>query len=252
MANWSGEFPCLRQELTNLEILPEASSTNDALKAEGCADWTAVLTDHQSAGRGRLGRTWVLAPGQGLALSFVVPTLSFRRQPWLPLAAGAALVMAARSHGIANTELKWPNDVLVGEQKLAGILCEVRTDGRAIVGIGVNIDFAGGQPPSSGATALAEWAQVSHPLVDELLQKTVTFVRAFCEAPEREGVRLAHETVNSVLATLGREVSVHEVQGTEWRGLAISLTADGHLLVSEKITGDPRIVVASDVRHLRQ
>lgn len=252
MASWFDEFPCLRRELPKLELLPVAFSTNDVVKSQEFADWAAVLTDHQSAGRGRLGRTWVSAPGQGLALSFVAPVLSFRQQPWLSLAAGAALVSAARSLGIAGVELKWPNDCLVDERKLGGILCEARTDGRVVVGIGVNIDFAGMQPPSSGATALAEWAPVSHELVDKLLQKTVKFVRGFCEASEREGVILAHEAVSLLLSTLGREVSVLEVQGREWRGVAESLTEEGHLLVREHSTGDQRVIVASDVRHLRQ
>lgn len=252
MTNWFADFPALRRELPILELLPEASSTNDVLKTKECADWVAVLTNHQSAGRGRLGRTWILSSGRGLAFSFVAPGLSTSQQPWLPLMVGAALVSAARSQGITAAELKWPNDCLVEGRKLAGVLCEARTDGRVVVGIGVNVDFAGAEPPSLGATALAEWVQVSHALVDDLLRKTVTFVRAFCDAPEKQSVNLAQQTVSRFLSTLGREVSVHEFQGTVWRGLAKSLTEEGHLLVKHEITGDQRVIVASDIRHLRQ
>ena len=252
MGSWSGDFPSLRRELAVLEILPEASSTNDVLKSEQHFDYSGVLTGHQISGRGRLGRSWVSAPDQGLALSFVVPTLSPRQQQWLPLVTGAALITAAHSKGIPSAQLKWPNDVLVEERKLAGILCEVRTDGRVIVGTGINIDFAGGEPPSPGATSLAAHAQVSHVLVDNLLANLVASVRAFCEESEQEALIAARKMVNGVLATLGRRVSVLEVQGTEWKGLALSLTEDGHLLVREAETGGQRAVIASDVRHLRQ
>ena len=252
MIEWWGEFPHLHQKLSGLRILSEVPSTNDFLRGKELPDYAAVMTNHQTAGRGRLGRTWVSRPGQGLAFSFIVPKLSPRRRQWLPLIVGANLVSLTRALGVDGAELKWPNDVLVYERKLAGILCEVRTDGRVIVGIGINIDFAGGEAASPGAISLAECAQVSQSLVDILLANLVTSVRIFCGALEQEDLSEARDIVNRVLATLGREVSVHEVQGTKWRGLALSLTNDGHLLVRESVTGGERVVVASDVRHLRQ
>ena len=252
MTKWLGDFPFLRQQLAGLEILVETNSTNDALKSEALADYSAVLTDHQTAGRGRMGRTWVSAPGHGLAFSVLVPGTSPSQQSWLPLVAGASVVGAARAQGAVNAELKWPNDVLVDQRKLSGILCEVRHDGRVIAGIGLNVDYSTGALPSEEATSLAEFGEVSPQSIDALLATVVSSLREFVDTPAPRALTLAKGSVEDVLATLGREVSVHDLEGTVWRGVAHALTDEGHLVVRESVTGGERIVVASDVRHLRQ
>jgi len=124
----------------------ETPSTNDLAweaLATGAPDGTVVVADAQPSGRGRDGRTWHLAPGKGLALSLVLHQGCDRRQAGtLPLVAGLALARALDGLGVATT-LKWPNDLLVGARKLAGILCESRrlpsgTDA-AVIGVGVNV-----------------------------------------------------------------------------------------------------------------
>jgi len=252
MTKWLGDFPFLRKQLVSLEILPETASTNEALKSEALADYTAVLTDHQTAGRGRMGRTWVSAPGQGLAFSVLVPGMSPSQQSWLPLVAGASVVGAVRVQGAVNAELKWPNDVLIEERKLSGILCEVRPDGRVIVGIGINVDYSTGCLPSEESTSLAEFGEVSPQSIDALLATVVGSLREFVETPAPGALTLAKRSVEDVLATLGREVSVHDLDGTVWSGVAHGLTDDGHLMMRETVTAGERILVASDVRHLRQ
>ena len=252
MTKWLGDFPFLCQQLAGLEILVETRSTNDVLKSDALADYTAVLTDHQTAGRGRMGRTWVSTPGHGLAFSVLVPGTSPSQQSWLPLVAGASVVGAARTQGAMNAELKWPNDVLVEERKLAGILCEVRPDGRVIVGIGVNVDYSTGGLLSEISTSLAEFGDVSQQSIDVFLATVVSSLRQFVDTPTSGALTLAKGSVEGVLATLGREVSVHELEGTVWSGVAHGLTDEGHLVVRESVTGGERIVVASDVRHLRQ
>lgn len=252
MTKWLGDFPLLRQQLAGLEILPEINSTTDVLRSEVFADYAAVLTDHQTAGRGRMGRTWVTAPGHGLAISVLVPGTSPSHQSWLPLVAGASVVGAARSQGAVNAELKWPNDVLVEERKLSGTLCEVRPDGRVIVGIGVNVDYSTGGLLSEDATSLAEFGEVSAQSIDGFLATVVGSLREFMETPMPGALTNAKVRVKDVLSTLGREVSLHDLDGTVWRGVAHGLTDEGHLVVRESVTGDDRIVVASDVRHLRQ
>jgi BirA family biotin operon repressor/biotin-[acetyl-CoA-carboxylase] ligase len=162
------------------------------------------------------------------------------------------VVGAARAQGAVNAELKWPNDVLVDERKLSGILCEVRPDGRVIVGIGLNVDYSTGGLPSEEATSLAEFGEVSRQSIDAFLATAVSSVREFVETPAPEALTLAKCRVEDVLATLGREVSVHDLEGSVWKGVAHALTDDGHLVVRESVSGDERIVVASDVRHLRQ
>lgn len=101
--------------------LPRVDSTNATAAARG-ALWSPVVTDHQTAGRGRLGRPWQDAPGASLAMSVVVPAV----QPpgWLPLATGLAVRSALVDEGV-DAHLKWPNDVLLpgdGDRKVCGIL----------------------------------------------------------------------------------------------------------------------------------
>jgi BirA family biotin operon repressor/biotin-[acetyl-CoA-carboxylase] ligase len=163
-----------------LFVRAEVESTNDVAweaLAEGSPEGTAVTADAQTRGRGRAGRAWLTTPGKALALSIALyPGCERRQQGTLPLVAGLALVKALDRIGVA-ARLKWPNDVLIGERKLAGILCESRRlplgdelVDVVVVGVGVNVsqqakdfpadiaaaDFAGAQPAFSLApTSLA-------------------------------------------------------------------------------------------------
>ena len=252
MTSWLGDFESLRQHVAGFKVLPETVSTNDELKSPALTDYVAVLTDHQTAGRGRMGRTWVSNPGQGLAFSLLVPQASPAQQQWLPLVVGASLVASLRNQGVLGAHLKWPNDVLVDDGKLAGILCELRQDGRVIVGIGINLDYPTVALPSEQAVSLTTFGEVSHESIDSLLANTVSTLREYLEMPMPQALILARDRVRGVLATLGREVSVYDLQGAVWTGLATGLSDEGHLVVRESVTGEERIVVASDVQHLRQ
>jgi BirA family biotin operon repressor/biotin-[acetyl-CoA-carboxylase] ligase len=126
---------CGRWRLCEFE---ELGSTN-ALAAQLPA-WTAIRADVQSAGRGRIAaRRWISDPG-GLWLSMVVPCTGARAK-WaiLPLAAGWAVVSALREFGVHGARLRWPNDILIGRRKLAGILVERHRDDTAVVGVGLNV-----------------------------------------------------------------------------------------------------------------
>jgi|SRR5215207_9360188 len=115
--------------------LRETSSTNDrarALAAAGAPHGAVVTAESQTAGRGRQGRTWAAPPGRALLLSLLLRDYD----PLLPLRAGLAVADLAGEAAL----VKWPNDVLVDERKLAGILVEARPDdGWAVLGIGVNV-----------------------------------------------------------------------------------------------------------------
>ena len=115
--------------------LRETTSTNDrarALAAAGAPHGTLVTTGHQTAGRGRQGRTWSAPPGSALLCSLVLR----EHDPLLPLRAGLAVADVAGP----DARVKWPNDVLLGGRKVAGILVEARAaEGWAVLGIGVNV-----------------------------------------------------------------------------------------------------------------
>ena len=126
-----------------LRVLPEVDSTNTALSAaslDGAPHGSVVVAEVQTAGKGRLGRTWQAPARSGLFLSILVRLEEVPAQQWgwLPLLAGVAVVSAIRavpspgalSKGV-DAVLKWPNDVLVADRKLAGILAEQSPDGAA-------------------------------------------------------------------------------------------------------------------------
>ena len=133
----------------------ETLSTNDdaweALSG-GLPDSVTVVADAQVRGRGRAGRVWTHAPGQGLALSVALHLgCDVRQAGVVPLVAGLALAEAASRLG-ASVRLKWPNDVLADGRKLAGVLCELRqpaAGGEAVViGVGVNVRQEAGDFPA--------------------------------------------------------------------------------------------------------
>ncbi|MBC8011206.1 MAG: biotin--[acetyl-CoA-carboxylase] ligase [Burkholderiales bacterium] len=120
-----------------LDVLPETESTNQL--AARLPAWHAVRAETQTAGRGRTGRHWVSDPG-GLWLSAVLPCPG-PREAWsmLPLAAGWAVIAALADLGVSDLRLRWPNDILAGRRKLAGLLVERHTPDTAVVGIGLNV-----------------------------------------------------------------------------------------------------------------
>lgn len=152
-----------------LDVVPSTPTTN-ALAARLPA-WHAVRADTQTAGRGRTGRHWVSDRG-GLWLSAVLPCPG-PRATWelLPLTAGWALIAALTELGATDLRLRWPNDILCGSRKLAGLLVERHTADTAVVGIGLNVF---NHPETAAAelagttTRLADLAPVGNHSLDDI------------------------------------------------------------------------------------
>src|SRR6266481_59433 len=141
--------------IVRLDTVDSTQSVAFALAERGAADRTVVVADQQLEGRGRRGRTWRAPPGTSLLASIIVrPRLPQALLATLSLATAVAAAEALRRVGRVETKLKWPNDVLVGGRKIAGILLEARPGGRAetgssvtagipalvtIIGIGINL-----------------------------------------------------------------------------------------------------------------
>ncbi len=201
--------------------------------AAGAGDGVVAVADEQTAGRGRLGRSWVAPPGAALLVSVLLrPDLPIERLHVVTLAAGLALLDAVADDALG---LKWPNDVVVraDDRKVAGILAE--TDGACavVVGMGVNVrdDWF---PPELRSIAAAVPVDRA-----ELL---VTWLLAYEQRLGALDAVLADATARS--ATLGRRVRV-DLGNESFEGTAQALTPDGHLVV------DGRVVAAGDVVHLR-
>ena len=253
MTNGWDSFPRTAAEFPGLEILASTPSTNQLLRdtESDLGDYSGVLTTHQTQGRGRLGREWVSRPGESIAVSILCPPLSAHHRSWLSLVVGASLTQALRNSGLTEAEMKWPNDVLLRDEKVAGVLCEALPSNRVIAGIGLNVDFGFTPGPAPNAVALSRYVPVSPSLVDAIVLDTLTAVRARCEEGPEKALVSVRAIVEPVLATLGKSVTVHEPAGDSWGGLARNLSEQGHVLV-ETVDGEVRTVVASDIEHLRQ
>jgi BirA family biotin operon repressor/biotin-[acetyl-CoA-carboxylase] ligase len=256
MSNRDLSFPLLEQSVDRLVVLTTTTSTNAEIKNYlGDGNVVALITGHQTKGRGRLDRAWVAKPGEAVALSLAFPWSNEdqdRSGSWVPLLVGATLARVLHRQGLGEANLKWPNDVVVGPKKLAGILCEWVPEHRVIVGVGLNVDFSAEEPPSPRATALGHHVSVTDGLVDSVLAELVGALRAGLEDLRAEAPEATAAVVSAVMGTLGRSVEVQEPSGETWRGVAQGLDEFGHLLVMPEATSELRVVVASDIEHLYQ
>jgi BirA family transcriptional regulator, biotin operon repressor / biotin---[acetyl-CoA-carboxylase] ligase len=223
-------------------------STNRYLLDEarrGAPEGVVAVADHQTAGRGRRGRAWVAPPGASLLVSVLLrPALAPERSQVVAMACGTAMVSAVEDVAGFTPALKWPNDLVVGDRKLAGILAEADGD-TVVVGVGINVNWDD-LPPELVDTATACNLETGHD-VDrrELLG---AFLRALDERyADLEAVRPEYERR---LATLGRCVRVEQPDG-DLEGRAIAVGESGELLVDAG-DGDPVAVHVGDVVHLRE
>jgi BirA family biotin operon repressor/biotin-[acetyl-CoA-carboxylase] ligase len=246
----------------SVEVVPVTGSTNADLLARAAAgepEGAVLVAEQQDAGRGRLGRAWVSPPRAALTFSVLLRPAAVPRAllGWLPLLAGVAVAAAVGDVAAVDAQLKWPNDVLVGPAKLAGILAEAAGDA-VVVGIGVNVSTGPAEfpPPGPGAlpatSLLLEHARSldrTRLLAGILagLERSYLTWSQFLGDPERSGLRAEY---TRWCATLGRRVRVELPGGRALDGLAAGVDADGRLLVSVPPDADLP-VAAGDIVHLR-
>jgi BirA family biotin operon repressor/biotin-[acetyl-CoA-carboxylase] ligase len=240
-----------------VELHATARSTN-TLAAAAPERGLVVVADHQTSGRGRLGRTWTTPPGAALTFSAVVdPVVGDEWWPLLPLVAGYAVARTV------DGSLKWPNDVLVAERKVAGILVErVHARGHggkpplAVIGIGLNVDQTEEElpVPTAGSLALrlgpADRTQLFGAVLDELRLQLELLTRS-----PRRWVG----SYRTLCTTLGRDVRVDLPDGSVLDGTATAIDEHGRLVVTPPGHGSPArpgpatgvAVAAGDVVHVR-
>ena len=246
-----------------VSVVPRTGSTNADLVARaggGAPEGLVLAAEEQTAGRGRLGRSWLSPPHAALTFSLLVRPVGVppARRGWLPLLAGVATATAVRQVSGLDAVLKWPNDVLLGPRKLAGILAEQSGDA-VVIGIGLNVSTARDELPAAGATSLpvtslllAGSASLDRGLLlSRILAEAERWYLAWRGAdppgdPETSGLRAAYLRL---CATVGRDVRVELPAGTVSAGMATGLDADGRLIVSTP--EGPLAVGAGDVRHVR-
>jgi BirA family biotin operon repressor/biotin-[acetyl-CoA-carboxylase] ligase len=207
--------------------LPVLDSTNAA--AAPLEAWNAVRADRQTAGRGRFQRQWVSDEG-GLWLSAVVPTASLNTvSKLLPLLAGLAVCRTAAQIGLSSLRMRWPNDVMIGEHKLAGILIDQPRPGVAIVGLGVNVT---NHPERIEPSLVNQVARLSDflahpPSPHELALRLLRELRQVISEVEREGLAHAVKHVNKLWGKV-REVSL-DLDGVTVNGRFLGVDDQGGL-----------------------
>jgi BirA family biotin operon repressor/biotin-[acetyl-CoA-carboxylase] ligase len=259
----------------DVQVVEETGSTNAdvvGLARSGTLAGLVLVAEHQTAARGRLDRTWTAPARSGLTFSVllrpadvtpdVMPDLRAGLPPhpptavpaasWslLPLVVGVGVATALRSVADVEAGLKWPNDVMVGDRKLAGILAE-RLDEAVVVGVGLNVTLREAELPVPTAISLS--------LAGAKCTDRHTLLRAVLRGIGDEYLawrRVAGDGERSVLPryrelclTLGRDVRVSVNDGASVEGRAVDIAADGSLVV--ETSGGRRSVHAGDVVHVR-
>ncbi len=247
----------------------ETASTNADLldlARVGAPEGVVLVADHQTAGRGRLDRSWQAPPGASLLLSVLTRpsdpprSLALDHLHLVSNAVGVAAAVAARRVSGVDVGVKWPNDLVIdtsdGMRKVSGILAEsILTDGRAdalVVGIGINVNWPRDLPPDLADIAIAlNHAAGRHVDGHELLRELlVELGRCYGALGSFEGRAALLGEYRQLSATIGSRVRV-ELSGETIVGDAIDITAEGHLLVVDECPDRPREIVAGDVVHLR-
>ncbi|MFW2513910.1 biotin--[acetyl-CoA-carboxylase] ligase [Demequina sp. SO4-13] len=253
------------RQLSRLDVVASSPSTNTALLravGESPEEWphlSGIVADHQTAGRGRAGRTWATPQGAALTVSLVLrpQAIAPAALGWAPLVVGLATVRALRDLGV-GAALKWPNDVVVEAgakdipgwgrwRKAVGILCEgVPGQNAVVAGIGINVSQSSAELPVPHAASLATLGATDVDRV-RLMRSLAAHLRDAVAAWEGEsegdGVR---REVERVCATIGWDLAVDVPDGSPVTGTAVGLSESGALLVD---TGsEVREVHAGDVR----
>lgn len=246
---------------TSLEVVAATGSTNSDLAAQAgkLSEGAVLVAEEQTAGRGRLDRSWVAPPRSGLFFSVLLkpgPDVPQERWGWLTLLAGVATATGLSQAAGVDTGLKWPNDLLVTvdgeERKTGGILAERVGDG-VVVGIGLNVTLTDEELPvdTAGSLLLAKASVTDRdPLLKAVLRSLEQWYgrwRAAGGDPAASGLQ---ETYAAGCATLGKHVRAELPGGRTLTGTAEAVDADGRLVV-RTAEGRHEAVGAGDVVHLR-
>jgi len=266
--NWSDlDRPSLRQQqlraalvaqnglFTDVTVVERTTSTNAdlvRLARAGAAQGVVLVAEQQTAGRGRMDRTWTAPARAALTFSVLLrPDFAPSRWPWLPLLAAVAVAAPLARISQLNVRVKWPNDVLIGELKVAGILAE-RVDDAVVLGIGLNVLQRADELPVETATslALAGSAVVGRdPVLRTILRALARLyadLRGAGGDADAAGLRSAYL---GHCATVNRQVVVELPGGRVITGEATGVDDEGRLEVR---AGSGREAVgAGDVVHVR-
>jgi len=218
-------------KLGDPKIEVESTESTQALLDPSMPEGAIAVAAFQTAGRGRLGRTWEAQPGTALLLSVLLKPPADLPLPQLALVAGVAVADVLEHMTRLAVQIKWPNDVMLRRQKVAGILAETR-EGAVVVGIGINVNQTFEQLPERAGSLLTttghEWN------LDEVMEEVLDMLGARYEAWLAGGLDAVYDGLAPRDFLRGRTVSVNGTSGT-----AEMIDRDGRLRIS---VGDGKVI----------
>ena len=220
--------------IVHYERVDSTQASAFTLAAEGADDGTVVVADYQAAGRGRRGRTWEAAPGQGLLSTILVrPRLAPAQWPAYSLVTAVAVAETLARTAALAARLKWPNDVLIAGRKIAGVLLESRSVGdtaTAVVAVGIGINLGQRAFPAALAARATSVAIEADRAVsrDVMLAALLDAFDGWRARLEGEGMAPVRARWLALADTIGRRVSIDGVSG-----VAVDLDQDGALVLED-------------------
>jgi BirA family transcriptional regulator, biotin operon repressor / biotin---[acetyl-CoA-carboxylase] ligase len=223
----------------------ECESTQLLLLGSDLPEGAVAVADHQTGGRGRLGRRWEEPAGTALLCSVLLRPPSDRRLPELSLVAALAAAEAAEALTGLFTQIKWPNDVMLDRKKVAGVIAELRDEAVA-VGIGINVNQAREQLPAETTTPAASLRVVTGREYDraELLELLLDRLEGRYDAWRASGLDVLYGEIGARDFLRGRRITVDGVGGT-----AVAIDRAGRLEID--VAGARRLVESGEVAYER-
>lgn len=237
-----------------LRVVGSTASTNAdlvALAGAGEPAGLVLVAEEQTSGRGRLDRTWTSPPRAGLTFSVLLrPVREPARLGWLPLLAGLSVAEAVSRTSGLDVRLKWPNDLLVGDRKLAGLLAE-RTGDAVVVGVGLNVTLTAAERPVPEATSLllegsatADRTEVLRAVLGRLGERLAAWDEHPSAGRDRADAALRSD-YRAACASLGHEVRAELPGAPPVEGTAEDVDELGRLVLAT--AAGPVAVAAGDV-----
>ena len=219
------------------ELLEFGVVDSTSFVAAKLSAWHAVRADTQTAGRGRFQRSWVSDAG-GLWLSAVVPT-GVDRDRWqaLPLVAGLAVIQSLKGFGLVSARLRWPNDIMVNERKLAGLLVDTFQPQLAVIGLGVNVtNHPAAHDPALKETSTRLADVVSQtPSLSALTKAVLASIKSAVDVMAKAGFSALRPRINELWGG-SRQVTI-DLDGVQRSGLFTGIDEVGRLLLRDDTLG---------------